>query len=402
MRFDRTSKGEFHDDPQLFSQTNQDEGVSMVTSIMKSSRAIVALVAIVAVTFALLWVGCSNEPQSPIAPSAAVQQQGGTLSKSSPQVQAVMAVQNRHTDRLLAIRGVVGTATGLTDEGKLAVKIYTVERGAEAALPQTLEGVPVVVEATGAFFALQSADDKGVRGDAKGGGATKINPTARFVRPVPIGVSTGNEGECSAGTIGARVKSGTKVYALSNNHVYALENKAPIGSSVLQPGRYDVGCALIPSDAIGTLSAFVQIQFGGSDNTVDAAIAVSSTGNLGNGTPSNGYGVPSSTTVVEFVGQPVQKYGRTTGLTKGKVSGINATVNVDYGSSGVARFVGQIVVSGNKGPFTKAGDSGSLIVTNDSSTNPVGLLFAGSSNGTAIANKIGDVLSAFNVTIDGK
>ena len=80
--------------------------------------------------------------------------------------------------------------------------------------------------------------DRGRQGGAKppggGGGATKTpTPTSRFTRPVPIGISTGNAGECSAGTIGARVKDGSgHVFALSNNHVYALENKAPLGSQV--------------------------------------------------------------------------------------------------------------------------------------------------------------------------
>jgi hypothetical protein len=96
----------------------------------------------------------------------------------------------------------------------------------------------------------------------------------------------------------------------------------------------------------------------------------------------------------------VQKYGRTSGLTKGQVTGINATILVGY-SSGTARFVDQIVVGSNK-PFIKAGDSGSLLVT-DPSRNPVGLLYAGSSSGTtAIANPINDVLIAFGVTIDGQ
>jgi hypothetical protein len=43
--------------------------------------------------------------------------------------------------------------------------------------------------------------------------------------------------------------------------------------------------------------------------------------------------------------QRVWKYGRTTGLTRGTIEAINAIIDVDYGASGVARFVNQIVVS---------------------------------------------------------
>jgi hypothetical protein len=68
-----------------------------------------------------------------------------------------------------------------------------------------------------------------------------IDPTGRFDRPVPIGVSTGHP-DITAGTIGARVKdSDGNIYALTNNHVYADENRASIGDKVLQPGAFDGG-----------------------------------------------------------------------------------------------------------------------------------------------------------------
>jgi hypothetical protein len=220
---------------------------------------------------------------------------------------------------------------------------------------------------------------------------------------VPTGVSTGNAGECLAGTISARVKDAHgKVYALSNNHVFALENKASAGSLVVQPGVYDTGCKVVTANAIGTLTSFVPISFAsGTTNTIDCAIAVSDTGRLGNGTPQGGYGMPASTTTSAKIGQAVQKYGRTTALTTGQVLAINATIQVSY-STGIATFVNQIAVFSPRA-FIKAGDSGSLLVTNNTAANPVGLLFAGNNTGTyAFANPIGPVLSAFNVTIDGK
>ena len=231
---------------------------------------------------------------------------------------------------------------------------------------------------------------------------TKIDPTARFAIPVPIGISTGNIGECSAGTIGARVKdSSGAVYALSNNHVYALENQASTGSNVLQPGRYDTGCDAYGSTVIGTLFDFKPIVFSTSaSNEIDAAIALSDSTKLGNATPSNGYGKPSSVTVGATLGVAVQKYGRTTSLTKGTITGINVAINVGY-TAGTASFVNQILVTSRKA-FIKAGDSGSLLVT-DPSRNPVGLLFAGDSSGRyAFANPIGPVLQHFGVSIDGE
>lgn len=327
-----------------------------------------------------------------------VQEEHAVFDKHHPRVIAVMAVQNRHTRDLLAIPEVVGTATGLSDTGNPAILIFTRRDVPPGVVPASIDGVPTVVKVTGEITALKPSGGQG------------FNNTAVLTPPVPIGVSTGNIGECSAGTISARVISGTTVYALSNNHVYALENNAPIGSQVLQPGLYDTQCVMRGNNTLGTLYAFIPIQFNNTAcnpatnpaacNTVDAAIAVSSTEELGQATPPGGYGVPNSqTNSSPFIGQAVQKYGRTTSLTNGTITGINATVTVSYGTGKNAVFTGQIVIGSGK-PFSKAGDSGSLIVTNDSHAYPVGLLFAGGS-GTTIANPIDSVLGGFGVTIDG-
>ncbi len=333
--------------------------------------------------------------------------------KANPQIQAVMDVQNRHTDILMAEPGIVGTATGLNEHGRPAILVFakSFELARDAVIPSNIEGVPVVVKVTGEIIALKPPPWAGGPGGPPGGnGGDNVDPTSRFDRPVPIGVSTGNVGECSSGTIGARVKKGKKVYALSNNHVYALEKVFPngIGSDVLQPGRFDTDCNTDPNDVIGTLFAFVEIVFSTSastENIIDAAIALSSTDDIGNATPSDGYGTPKSATVTPAINQKVMKYGRTTGQTKGRISGINATVTVGY-DSGDARFINQIVIE--PGDFSARGDSGSLIVVQGKGRNkednlkPVGLLFAGSLFfGFTFANPIDAVLDSFGVEIDG-
>jgi hypothetical protein len=324
-----------------------------------------------------------------------------SLDRSDPRIRAAIALQDRHTPGLMKVPDVVGTATGLTEHGQPAILVFVRRDVPSSAIPSSLDGVPVVVETTGEFRALAPPAGKGPGGDGGGG---KVDPTATFPRPVPIGVSTGSEKSCSAGTIGARVKRTVggveQVLALSNNHVYAEENAAPLGSRVLQPGRYDTNCAIDAGNVIGTLDAYVAIVFSTSaNNVIDAAVALSHTNQLGNATPSNGYGTPKSATVTPALLAAVQKYGRTSSLTKGRITGINATVNIGY-SSGTARFVDQIVVDGRG--FIRSGDSGSLLVT-DPGRNPVGLLYAGTASGkTAIANRIDLVLGALGVTIDGE
>jgi hypothetical protein len=337
----------------------------------------------------IILSNCGPDASEPTSPGTA---RPAAPSAPASNLSLAVAAQARHSDELLAIVGVVGTAVAVEENGQAQVKLFTRSRDVRG-LPATLDGVPVSTVVTGRIRALPAAG-------SLEGAAAAVSRTAKFARPVPIGISTGNQGECLAGTIGARVKVGTKLYALSNNHVYALENRAAIGTNVLQPGRFDLNCAKGTADVIGKLSKFVRISFAaGTKNRVDAAIASVTSGNLRRNTPSDGYGTPRATTATAALNQKVQKYGRTTGLTSGTVVGINATVDVEYSNGNVARFVGQIVIQKPSGKFSKAGDSGSLIV--DTNRHPVGLLFAGADDGTTFANPIGAVLNAFGVSIDG-
>ena len=325
--------------------------------------------------------------------------ENAVLDKNNPHVKKVMDAQKRHTPKLMQIAEVVGTAAGLTENNEPAIIVFTKQEMKKGTLPEYLEDVPVLTQVTGTVFIWQNPLKKP---------AGVVKPSSKFSLPVPIGVSTGNEYECSAGTIGARVKDASgNVYVLSNNHVLAMQGNAPSGSEILQPGLYDTRCRTGQSNVIGTLYEFIPINFAGGENMVDAAIATSSTSSLDNATPPDGYGKPNALTYTQatnnppYLGQSVKKYGRTTKLTDGTISGINATVSVCYDPSCSlkATFSDQIVVTG--GNFSKAGDSGSLIVSNDDPAYPIALLFAGANNIT-FANQIDTVLSSLNVTIDGK
>lgn len=305
---------------------------------------------------------------------------------------AAMAVQERHDD-LLALPGVAGTAVGLGLDGRPVVKVYVTGAGVTG-LPARLDGHALVTEITGAFRALGDLPAATEEDDT--------NPRRSFARPVPIGVSTGQV-DVTAGTIGARVTRGGDVFALSNNHVYANKNDAAVGDYILQPGRVDGGQD--PADAIGRLHDFERIKFCSPfpvcpGNQIDAAIAETTADQLGNSTPSNGYGTPRRSSVAAKLGMAVQKYGRTTGHTTARIGGLNATINVGF-RGGTARFTGQIVIT--QAGFSAPGDSGSLIVTagsGDNARRPVGLLFAGSETST-LANPIDLVLDRFKVKIDG-
>lgn len=239
--------------------------------------------------------------------------------------------------------------------------------------------------------------------------ADTCNQQSFLSRPIPMGVSGSNIGSidksvCCSGTLGALLQNatGTKRYILSNNHVIARTNKAPLGSKVVEPGLVDNACFRNTGHSVGNLSRFVPIRFGTSNsfadsksNLVDAAVAITSSSNASPDILN--IGAISDTPVSAVLDMLVQKMGRTTCRTDGIVSAVNVTIIVLYPSqcrsgSGTASFINQIQIDDDGGPFAMPGDSGSLIVTQDGCPSAVGLLFAGGS-GSTFANPIGSVLT---------
>ena len=91
------------------------------------------------------------------------------------------------------------------------------------------------------------------------------------------------------------------------------------------------------------------------------------------------------------LGTSLQKTGRTTGYTQGRITQIDVTTSVDYNGR-AATFTDQLMASG----MSDGGDSGSAVL--DYTGNIVGLLFAGSPRATLI-NPIETVLRLLNVEI---
>jgi hypothetical protein len=232
------------------------------------------------------------------------------------------------------------------------------------------------------------------KGSAQGGGNFRG-------RNLNFGVSGGNVNDstkrfCCSGTLGALLTDGTTSYILSNNHVLGLSGNASAGQDISQPGLIDNNCQIPTVVADFTVAP----QLGPSN--VDAAIAQLRPGAMDANGNIEGIGMPSSVVRTPSVGLSVTKAGRTTGVTTGTISSINTTVSVQYqagcgqGKKFVVSFTNQVVIG--PGNFSAGGDSGSLIVTNDSNHQPVALLYAGSST-TTIGNPIGDVLTQVSAAL---
>ncbi len=286
-------------------------------------------------------------------------------------------------------QNVVGVGIGekVTDgvpEGILAVKFFVREKypkdqlSKTDLLPETIDGLPVDVEATGTFRAFAMPNPR-----------TKIRPAQPGSS---VGFADPNNQFVMAGTFGALVKKDNKLFILSNNHVIADENRLPLNSAIFQPGLLDNGNQ--NTDKIAKLSKAVQI-LPGVFNKVDAAIAqVNNKSEVSNSILF--IGVPTGTKKAAL-DMNVHKFGRTTSYTVGKVTSIATDVRVTY-DTGEFSFEDQIIIVGdNATSFSASGDSGSLILER-SSRKAVGLLFAGSTTHT-IANHIADVFKALKIKL---
>jgi hypothetical protein len=243
----------------------------------------------------------------------------------------------------------------------------------------------------------------------------------------PLGVSgsnakdtstTGGVTTCCGGTLGSLVSRGGNLYILSNNHVLSRSDAGVItsgqtpGDAITQPGLIDNNCA-VPPTTVATLSQFFNLENGNAQTNIDAALAqitqgaIDPTGTILQLGGANNNNAPTDApphqgtilTSAQAVGSPhnglVAKSGRSTGLTCSAIFAVNASFSVEYqrgcgtGTTFSASFSSQVDITNNG--FSAQGDSGSLIVTQDTA-DPVALLFAGSTTDT-VGNPISAVLN---------
>jgi hypothetical protein len=331
----------------------------------------------------------------------------GVLDNSHASIRAVMAIQQEVTSDLMRQPEILGTAVGLDPAGNVSLVVYVDQESSKAGevvrtLPRSFRGVGVHVEMTDKFRSM-----------AKPGGGT--SHTAKQTPPIQLGTSGGwskdlANGYCCGGTLGSLVSIGGVQHILSNYHVFEADTVpggnntvAATGDPIIQPGLIDVNCTAANAQTVATLVKKSSLPGSNVDCSIGQVVAgqVSATGSILE------IGTISSQTVGASINQGVKKSGRTTGLTRSSISGLNATISVTYdnecagGTAFTKTFTGQIVIANRGSRFLDSGDSGSLMVE-DVNTNPraVGLLFAGSSS-TAIANPINEVLSFLGATMVG-
>lgn len=304
------------------------------------------------------------------------------------------AVSPVPTENVVGV-GVGEKISGGKHTGVWAVKFFVRLKYPEAQLekkhrlPSSIAGLPVDVEETGLFRPFAAPKKHPVTKSAA------LNPRIKM-RPVHPGCSVGYKDPdpkfTVAGTFGALVRDGKNSYILSNNHVLADEGRLPPGSPIFQPGLLDD--AHTKSDQIAELTKAVALQVEG-PNLVDCAIAKLMKPSLAS-KEILFIGAPQGTADAQ-IDMTVHKFGRSSGYTVGRITGINADITLSY-DVGRLTFANQVLIVGLGGTsFAAQGDSGALILERPSNR-AVALLVGGTRTHT-YANHIGDVLQALNVSL---
>jgi len=323
----------------------------------------------------------------------------GILDETHAAVRAIMAVQGELTPALMQQPEILGTAISLDTDDNPELTVYADQEAENVGevirnLPREIRGIRVQVQLMDEIQAM--------------------GYTAKQTPPISLGTSGGwmydlAHGYCCTGTLGSLVRIGSTQYILSACHVLEGDillggnNRiAQTGDPIIQPGLVDENCNRYLAQTVGTLVKRSSLTH----SNVDCAIARVIAGMVRTNGAILGIGTISHYISAPFLNQHVKKSGRTTGLTRSSISGLNATVRVTYtnechGGTYYKTFSGQIVVNNPPMGFVKAGDSGSLLVQ-DISANPraIGLLFASNST-VAFANPIGQVLNFLGATMVG-
>jgi hypothetical protein len=371
------------------------------------TRIVFALSALVIVAaLGAMLASCSKKTSLVTGPEPEAITPVAGLKATQSELRAAMSSQESHTPALLRTPGIVGTAITADAQGRPAIMVLTEYAMGTGRLPASLDGYAVIENVTGKIHAFKG-----------GGGGT--SHTAKQTPPIQLGTSGGNvndlaNGYCCSGTLGSLVQKGGTQYILSNSHVFAGDvvaggngRVAQVGDDVNQPGLVDASCSTANTNLVADVSTLSTLYPPASTPNVDCALAQVRSGMVRTDGAILEIGTLSASTLNGTVGLAVKKSGRTTGLTRGTISAINATITVGYetecaGTAFNKTFTGQLVVSQRRSAFLNSGDSGSLMVE-DVATNPraVGLLFAGSTT-SAVANPIGSVLSYLGATMVGQ
>ena len=274
---------------------------------------------------------------------------------------------------------VVGAGVDVSNK---TINVYLRESPDGMSIPARIGDFPACYVTSGVFRAAVSS--------------ALTNPRRRC-RPARPGRSIGPPSE-TAGTLGAWVQSGDKVYALSAGHVLTDFGKFAPGAVIRQPGLLDQPDVL-ENNVIAKLSQASALDPSpAAENRLDAALAeVVNGGHVGRRFLAPIGRLRGCEHLPPRRDLEVQKIGRTTGHRRGRVTDCQVTVKVEFDGQPY-RFVDQIFIEGLSDPFATGGDSGALVLGRRS-TRPIALLMAVSDTGITVANRFDLVQKTLGFTL---
>ena len=269
--------------------------------------------------------------------------------------------------------------------------------------------------------------------------ALRTPPTVPNLNPAPgssVGLpesATRHLGRIASGTLGAVLKRGDRYYVVGCNHVLSLNGYA--SGEIVSPAPHDrsfgegeqniaeaplsvplqhddwnaVDCAaaLIP-EGVNVVESVDMPDYGSSKSDSNASVLttfilpdlsapVSRNGQLNT---NNCRRVKVTQFESPEVRKRVYKFGKTSGLTFGRIVDVQADILVDY-SFGVFRFRDQVLIEGENGrEFALDGDSGAVVLTAENDPKAVAMVFAPAGRYTA-ANSMPVVLHTLKMRLPG-
>jgi hypothetical protein len=273
-----------------------------------------------------------------------------------------------------------------TETNEIIVSVASATASEAVGMPEAIEGVPIRIRE-----ATYIAHDRSV--------SLRIAELGHRLGTLKSGASIAHH-RSSAGTLGGFVVDNQNgaMMLLTNWHV-AAEGGVP-GDAILQPGPYDGG--VHPNDQVATLSRSVI------DKRGDAAVATL-TGSRSFALDALASGIKIGGHRTVEVGDTLEKSGRTTGVTRGRVTRQGVYfITYSIGRVGVQGFRIEPLEKGNPDniEISAPGDSGAFWY--DPKTGAaVGLHFAGettplAADEHAIACNVDTVLKALDVRMASK
>jgi hypothetical protein len=226
-------------------------------------------------------------------------------------------------------------------------------------------------------------------------------------RPLRLGAHISPLNFTAGGTLGCFVRKKTdptNLFILSCTHVIAPLDECCLGNKIIQPG----GTSSI-DDIVAELDDFIPLSPDNTDTALDAAIAKIvceetlriNIDNFRESARLKGNHKADELSLFNLLGRNVLKTGSTTGVTYGNIKAI-VPQSIWYRDNTIkCHYQNLISINSNESnstvPFSRHGDSGSLIYDEDGYA--VGLLIGGTTSGTTYALPIEPILNRLGIEL---